>query len=307
MPGMDPGVNLPAGLTWRFGTRADAAAILELVELAEHHYDHEVEVDISDVEMDLNRVGFDVASDLVIVEDDGRPVGWANVHKERAEADVRPSHLGRGIGSALLRWTEDRARAVGTPKVSQPVTDHNADARALFLANGYEPTETAWVLEIAFDGPPAEPSVPDGISIRAYQPERDAPGAYRLIEDAFAEWKDRAANTFEEWAAYIIDHDAFAPALSPLAFEGDELVGATMSFDYPNADEGWIQQLATKATHRHRGIARALLCETFRAFYERGKRRTGLSTDSRTGALTLYERVGMNVRRSYTKYTKTLG
>jgi mycothiol synthase len=304
---MDARVNLPDGLTWRSGTPADVAAVLELVELAEDHYDHEVEVDISDVEMDFKRVGFDVTSDLVIVEDDGRAVAWANVHKERAEGDVRPSHLGRGIGSALLRWTEDRARMTGARKVSHPVTDHNDDARALFLANGYEPTETAWVLEIAFDAPPPEPNVPDGIAIRAYDPERDAPAAYRLIEDAFREWKGQAPHTFEEWAAYIIDHDAFAPALSRLAFDGDELVGATLSFDYPNVDEGWIQQLATKASHRHRGIARALLSDTFRAFYQRGKRRSGLSTDSRTGALTLYERVGMTVRRSYTKYTKPLG
>jgi hypothetical protein len=33
---------------------------------------------------------------------------------------------------------------------------------------------------------------------------------------------------------------------------------------------------------------------------------SGLSTDSRTGALTLYEKVGMTVRRSYMSYAKDL-
>jgi hypothetical protein len=48
------------------------------------------------------------------------------------------------------------------------------------------------------------------------------------------------------------------------------------------------------------------LHEAFRAFQERGKAGCGLGTDSRTGALTLYKRVGMSVRSSYTRYTKVL-
>ena len=79
-----------------------------------------------------------------------------------------------------------------------------------------------------------------------------------------------------------------------------------MSFDFRETDEGWIHQLATRATHRHRGIARALLHAAFSAFSEQGKKRSGLSTDSRTGALALHEQVGMSVRQSYTRYTKPL-
>jgi GNAT superfamily N-acetyltransferase len=104
----------------------------------------------------------------------------------------------------------------------------------------------------------------------------------------------------------VIRHNAFAPEVSRLAFDGDELVGAALAFDYAETGEGWVQQLATKATHRHRGIARALLSVVFREFYERGKTKSGLSTESRTGALSVYERVGMSVRRSYTRYSKPL-
>ncbi len=124
-----------------------------------------------------------------------------------------------------------------------------------------------------------------------------------MIDDAFSEWPGRDPIPFEEWAPYVIRHKAFAPEASPLAFDGDDLVGVVMSFDYGGPD-GWVHQVATAATHRHRGIARALLHEAFRAFAERGKTSCGLGTDSRTGALTLYERVGMSVRRSYTRYTK---
>ena len=54
------------------------------------------------------------------------------------------------------------------------------------------------------------------------------------------------------------------------------------------------------------GIARALLQSVFAAYHATGRRRVGLSTDSRTGALTLYERIGMRVRRTYTSWAKDL-
>ena len=49
-----------------------------------------------------------------------------------------------------------------------------------------------------------------------------------------------------------------------------------------------------------------LLLTAFGWFYERGRRIVGVSTDSRTGALGLYENVGMTVVRQYTRYTKRL-
>lgn len=298
-------LELPGGLTWRAATPEDAVAVLRLIEIAEDHYDGVVEVDASDLESDFQRVGFDLGRDCVLVFDGDEAVAWCNVYKERAEGDVRPSHQGRGIGRALLRWSETHALEVGGAKVTQAITDDNGDARELFLGNGYATSETAWILQISFDGPPPERPTPDGISIRPYT-DADARDVHRLIDDAFSEWEGREPMTFEEWRVFIIDHKAFSPRLSRLAFDGVELVGATLSFDYEIEEEGWIQQVATTATHRHRGIARALLYETFRAFYDEGQSTCGLSTESRTGALSLYEKVGMHVRRSYTKYTKPL-
>jgi ribosomal protein S18 acetylase RimI-like enzyme len=104
----------------------------------------------------------------------------------------------------------------------------------------------------------------------------------------------------------MIDHPAFAPELSRLAFEGDQLVGAVLSEDYEGQDEGWVQQLATIRTHRRRGIARALLQSVRVAFLATGRHRVGLSTNSLSGALEFYERLGMRVRRSYTAWAKEL-
>jgi mycothiol synthase len=128
-----------------------------------------------------------------------------------------------------------------------------------------------------------------------------------VVDDAFSEWPGRDPEPYEVWASDVLVHPKFAPETSPLAFDGDELVGAILAADFPELGEGWIAQLATKASHRRRGIGQALLRTTFGWFFERGRRVAGVSTDSRTGALGLYERVGMRVQRQYTRYTKYLG
>lgn len=304
---MDAGLRLPVGLTSRAATRADVDAITELIAACELDLDGVAEIDPGDVEMSFGRAGYDVARDCRIVLEGDALVGWADVHGTRAEADVRPSHRGRGLGLSLLAWTEGRAREAGQAMVGQMVTDANLAAADLFRRNGYEPTETAWLLQIRFDDrPPPSPAPPEGITIRTYRPGRDDRAVYQVIEDAFGEWPGRSPQPFEDWAAQWVSHPSFAPDLSPLAFEGDELVGAIVYLDYANGDEGWVQQLATKATHRHRGIARALLHHAFGSAYASGKPACGLSTNSNTGALGLYEKVGMRVRRSYTRWSKTL-
>ena len=59
--------------------------------------------------------------------------------------------------------------------------------------------------------------------------------------------------------------------------------------------EAFISQLAVRSDQRHRGLAQALLVDSFARGREHGANRSALSTDSRTGALGLYEKVGMEV------------
>ena len=67
-----------------------------------------------------------------------------------------------------------------------------------------------------------------------------------------------------------------------------------------------MSQLATRRTHRGRGVAQRLLAETFAAARERGLPQGGLSTDTRTGALDLYLRLGMEVRHTVDCWTLDL-
>jgi mycothiol synthase len=96
----------------------------------------------------------------------------------------------------------------------------------------------------------------------------------------------------------------FDPELLFVMEDEKDVVGVAYCIE----DRGtwWVQQLAVRASHRGRGLGRALLQQAFHRAGQRGLHRVGLSTDSRTGALGLYERVGMHVMRTYTHYAKPL-
>jgi GNAT superfamily N-acetyltransferase len=292
-------------LTSRPASVADAKAIFELVAGCELADDGMVEVDEDDVRISFERQGFEPSRDTVLVFDADELVGWAQLYRKRAEGDVRKTHLDRGIGSELLRWIETRAREIGDDRIGQSKTDANAGARVLFLSSGYQPAWVSWILRTRLDRPVAVPEPPARISIRPYE-EGDAPFVHRLIDDAFSEWPGRDPEPFQVWADTTLAHPGMSPELSPLAFDGEDLVGVVISIDLPQFDEGWIDQVATRATHRNRGIAQALLRTAFSGFRDRGRKVAGVSTDSRTGALGLYEKVGMTIVRQYTRYTKHL-
>jgi ribosomal protein S18 acetylase RimI-like enzyme len=296
-------LDLPSGVRARTGVRSDAGPINNLVAAWEQFHDGMFETHLTDIEHAFAMAGED--GGVVVVEAGDRLVGWATLWGDRVQATVHPEWAGRGIGTALLRWGEARARTTGAPRVRQIVTDNDAGAHRLFAANGYERTDTAWILELPLAADAPEVEVPAGVTLRPYDPAH-ARATYRLIEDAFNEWRGREPQAFEAWAAHVVDHESFSPTMSWLAFDGEELVGAALNYDYEGSDEGWVDQVATKATHRHRGIGRALLQASFAAFHGAGQRTVGLSTNSRTGALSLYERIGMRIRRSYTAWEKAI-
>ena len=83
----------------------------------------------------------------------------------------------------------------------------------------------------------------------------------------------------------------------------DPNVHLNVDSDRPSA---YIDRLATHKGHRNRGLAQALLVDSFAVGGEHGAVRSELSTDSRTGALTLYERVGMSVTSVWVNRAKDL-
>lgn len=263
---------------------------------------------LEDVESDWQRPGFEPAVDAVLVEHAGRLVGYAEVPSWRAHAAVHPTSRGRGIGTALLAWIEERAMQrsdlVREARVGQTIAETNQAAAELFRTHGYEPRHTSWVLylpeDVTFDYRPP----PDGIVIRPFEPNAEERPVYQVIEDAFSEWPTRQPTSFEDWRATTTQRADFDPSLLLVAATANTVVGASFAIAYAN--EGWVEQLAVRRDHRGRGLAKCLLREAFQEFRRRGFLAIGLSTDSRTGALDLYLDLGMVVRATYTHYSKLL-
>ena len=146
--------------------------------------------------------------------------------------------------------------------------------------------------------PSPPPAIPDGIAISAIRPD-DESSTMAMFEAAFSEFADRLPSSEATWRAMTVAREAFAPEDLIVAVDGQQVVGGALLLD---SQEIWVDKLAVAATHRHRGVARALLQTAFRRSFERGYDHTSLSTDSRTGALSLYERIGMHVTRSFTNW-----
>jgi ribosomal protein S18 acetylase RimI-like enzyme len=96
------------------------------------------------------------------------------------------------------------------------------------------------------------------------------------------------------------------PELSPVAFAGDELVGVAICLALPDSEAGHVEQVAVRRDQRGKGIARALIAQASLGFYRQGRPDLVLWTHSGTGALAMYERLGMTVQHSTTVFSRKL-
>ena len=234
-------------------------------------------------------------------------MAWGLIHGRRSRwADVHPEHRGLGLGAALVDWSVHRARELGADRIGQTVEDGRADAVALLRARGSVPVRTAWILCREHDGAaPPEPRVGDGVELREYTPA-DELEALEMMELAFSEWPDRPPSPLATWQATITRREGFSDDQLQVAVSAEgQVVGAAFLID--DGEEVWVDKLATHPQFRGRGIGSALMRHVFVLSHARGRGTTCLSTDSNTGALPFYERLGMHVTRSFTHWAVPLG
>jgi len=305
-----------AGLAWRPATLGDVHAVVDLVNNCDRHdleavalsaSERVVQHRLEDVELlgYWQRPSFDLRTDSMALFDGGRLVAYAEVFKgRRADAHVHPDARGRGLGSALLRWTVEVSRARGRTLIGQTVLA-GSDAAALLEASGYDRLYTSWVLDLPPAVQLASGPLPAGTSIEALGPHHDRRAAYDVTEDAFNEWEGREPTSFEDWQAVTVLRPGFEPWQLQVAVEqgvdgAPTIVGAI--FVVPAGDDAWVNAVAVRGDRRGRGLGRALLVAAIGAARARGLEGFGLGTNSRTGTLGLYEYVGMRVTQTWVHY-----
>ena len=299
-------IDLPPGLTSRPLVPGDLDAVFVVFSEAELADTGKPGIEVEDIEGDWARTNFDLSSQSVGVFEGERLVGTAEVADgRRADAAVLPSHQGRGIGSWLARWSEEQAKRDGGTLVGQSRFG-GSPGETLLRGRGYETLWTSWVLELSPEKEVTEQPLPQGYSIRGLVPGQDDHIAYQVVEDAFNEWPNRNPQTFDDWSVRLLRRRGFEPWQMRLAIDhSNEVVGvAALLID--SAGQAYIDQLAVRGDQRGLGLARALMADAFRLGREKGAVRFGLSTDSRTGALGLYEKVGMHVTQTWYHLAKQI-
>lgn len=270
---------------------------------------------VQDILEDWSSSEVDLDLDTVVVEVGGRIVGYVSLVKavspelQRAYGGVHPDHIGRGIGSFLVDWSERRAlERSGRPKTTLRHWIEVADEGALELVErrGYRFARRFWNMWRALDESLEDPPAIEGVTIRPFQRGRDERATHDVFQSAFRNHWGFTPESYEEGASARWEAEWFRPDLSFVAAAGDEAVGASINSE--RLGDGFVDDLAVLEEWRGRGIAEALLRTSFRLFKERGFARAGLMVDSdnSTGAVRLYERVGMKAHQSLVVYDRKL-
>jgi mycothiol synthase len=314
-------IDLSPALKLRPATWSDLEAVTQLIyDVCAADGDTTVAVTAEELKHEWQSPGFELERDAFLVETaNGRVVGYEEFFNEHEHATLRtdgyvhPDFKGRGIGTALLRVVEKRARdevALAAPdvRVSLRSTTDQRDILGLDLHRneGYQPLRYQWRMEIVLDSPPPEPKFPDGIELRPFiQGEHDVP----LWQAQNEAWRDHWGShdvSLEEWKRSRFDDPEFDPALWQIAWDGDEVAG--FSLNRYRMGIGWIRTLGVRRPWRKRGLGEALLLQSFGEFYKRGTRTIGLGVDAQnpTGATRLYQKVGMYAASEYVTFEKEL-
>ncbi len=289
---------LPQGLTHRPLEPSDSRAVYELMAAQELADTGDVVIEEADIVADWQRPSYDLASSSVGVFDGDLMVGYAEATgADRGDAAVHPDHRGRGIGTWLAHAMQELARRQGATVIGMPVPQGSPGDRLLEQL-GYRLRWTSWVLALPEGATVPERPLPEGYSLReATQDDYEA--VWTLNEDAFLEWSVRERQSFEDWLAVVPARPGFEPwNLRVVTDPSGEIVAFALillTSENPGGPEGYVDRLGTRQDQRGKGLAQALLVDAFAAARDRGAVRSALSTDTRTGALGLYEKVGMEV------------
>lgn len=266
---------------------------------------------------DLARVlaampGCDLDKNVLIVEGEGSVIGY-NVISWCTEDDntrlychrgyVLPEWRGRGIGTAMLHWAEERIREIagGQAMVSTNASSTEKETTRLLFKEGYFPAQS--VSEMALDLSRRIPSayLPLDFELRPARIEH-----FREIWGMCADGKGRGALAEEAYQAFLTN-PRFDASLWRVAWIGEQIAGVV--FCEQSGDVGLVTCVSVRSPWRHSGLARGILLHALHGLRARGSTQARLYTnaDAMHAENTLFASVGFRVLKQYTCYRKPVG
>lgn len=235
----------------------------------------------------------------VDVDDDPHPIYWVDLRVPLSESD--------DVRVALLDWVENRVREREGKRLRFFAASTDEPIKRLLERRGLRVIRHFYRMRIDFEGEPAEPGWPEGVTVRSATPD-DAHTAYEIHQETFEDHWEHSRMPFEEWEHHMM-REGFDPSLWFLVESSGEI--AAIAFCREHEGEpglGWVGVLGVRKNWRQRGLGRALLLHAFHEFRRRGFHAAalGVDADSLTGANRLYESAGMHVVRQSDVYEMEL-
>ena len=300
---------------------SDAEAVAQLIyDSCAADGDPILAVSVEELRHDWQDPQFNLEKDAFVVETlDGHVVGYDEITNSygyailNMDGNAHPDFKGRGIGTTLLRAMEKRAREIMTfaepdvrVAIKTTINKNDPDSNTLHRNEGYHPTQYHWRMEIALNGPPEKPKLPEGIELRPFLKEKHDVAVWQAQNESFRDHPGSHETTLEDWKRERFDDPEFDPSLWAVAWDGDEVAG--FSINRYRMGIGWIRTLGVSRPWRKRGIGEALLLHSFGEYYRRGMRTIGLGVNAHnpTGATRLYQKVGMYAASEHVTYEKEL-
>lgn len=241
----------------------------------------------------------------VVLNQSGLIVGYAfieEIGKGRLDAYgfTHPECKGRGIGSLLLDFIEERGRTYIENykredikyELNNLIPHTNRAAVNLLSSREYFFKRVHSIMSFNLESRPEKVDIPDYIEIRTCDTPEGEREIYEAYCDAFQGSNSFYPKPFEEW---IEDKKKgnLDQGLWLMAYIEGVLAGFLMAEEEDNSI--WVNLLGTKKFARRKGVGACLLKTMFLKAYERGCKNVSLSVDESniTNASKVYTDAGM--------------
>ncbi len=236
---------------------------------------------------------------------------------------VHPDFHNQNLSGALFDWADKQADEIikrcppeARVRLQTGTPAGYSFAEAALEQAGYLPNRTYYEMRITMARRPQAPDFPAGIALQPYRHEEDLPLFVDVFRNSFSDHYGYIEEPFDkdvaEFRRWFNTDKNFDPGLVLLAVDERARLGAGCllalkeNSRYPGI--GLVDIVGVRRGYRRRGLAQAMLCHSFAAYWDRGMTTVSLSVDgeSLTNAVALYEKVGMHVHQSFISYEKTL-
>jgi len=255
---------------------------------------------------------FDLVEDVVLAERDGAIVGYGDLGDQAHKGTVFWLDVRGDQFEQLVVELTRRARAKAAPGavVRATVEANDTDGAQTLEKLGYAPIRSSYKMSMELAGRTFEPSFPAGTVVRSAVQGEDEELLHDLNERTFADHWGFMPTPFAEWLHWLRALGKPDPTLWFVATIGDEHAGLALCrpSESGDPDSGWVSTLGVLPAFRGRGLGTALLQHACDEFRRRGLARAGLGVDAEnvSGAVRLYERVGMQVVRKQDTWERPL-